>query len=530
MFTPTVIGTGLAGYGFLQRTRDKQQALYAQSPQVTRDTQHFMDKLNDLQSSDELMEDRALLRVALGAFGLDEDINNRAFIKKILDSDLSDSGSLANKLADKRYLAFAKAFNFAGEAPQLDGLSSANEVMEELAGLKTADDLLRKPALLTAALSQFGLEGDRNNTFFLKQVLNSDVTDPNSFANRLSDPRYAEMAEAFGFAEKLAQEDTIYGFAAKFDGVAGSIKTADDLFADPELLEATLEIFGLENDIYRPDFLRDVLDSDLGDTTSVANTQDDTRYLALAEAFGFHARAEAEAVSAPYTSRLEKLVETVNARETTIGSPSELFSDIGLMLDTFAFFDLPSRADGVQFAAKILNSDRDDPLSYFNLELDQRYHAFADAFIMKPEAEGRIYPAGFAEGIVQNYLDRQFEIQIGQSDSSMRVAMSLERELNDTVKNALSNDAQWYGVLASKPLRTVFETIFGLPPSFGALDIDRQLNDMKVRAQNYFGTDDLADFADPEMLDQLRNRYLTLSGVQNTSQASNSVLTLLSGN
>jgi len=53
-----------------------------------------------------------LLTVALGAFGLDADINNKAFIEKVLKDGTLNTGALSNKLADKQYLKFSAAFGF----------------------------------------------------------------------------------------------------------------------------------------------------------------------------------------------------------------------------------------------------------------------------------------------------------------------------------------------------------------------------------------------------------------------------------
>lgn len=58
------------------------------------------------------MGDFRLLRVALGAFGLDDDIGNKYFIKTVLEEGTTDDDALANKLSDKRYLALSRAFGF----------------------------------------------------------------------------------------------------------------------------------------------------------------------------------------------------------------------------------------------------------------------------------------------------------------------------------------------------------------------------------------------------------------------------------
>ncbi|NCO20582.1 MAG: DUF1217 domain-containing protein [Rhodobacterales bacterium] len=531
MFTPMVLGSGPGGYAFLKRTMAQQQALFAKSPENAREAQSVRDKLSKVQTSDELVSDRALLKVALGAFGLDDDLKNRAFIKKILDSDLSDGGSLANRLADKRYLALAQTFDFVGNGgASLAVLKTAKDVGNDLSGIKTSNDLLADPSLLRATLKTFDLQGVMSNTYFLKSVLESDLTDANSFANRLTDPRYAELARMFDFAARGSQDD-MRGFAALVESRDTVIATVDDLFDDPELLVASLKMFGLEEAASNPGRLRDILDSDLLDPGSVANQQEDRRFAALAGAFGFADRAAAVSNGQPFESKLEKLVALVSDREAPPATAKAFFADVSLMLATFSFFDLPLRDDQVGFVNRILESDTKSPTSLVNVFPDKRYDALAKALNLTEPDTNRTYPPGFTDALINNYLERQFEIQIGNSEPSMRFALAMERDLNQIVQSGASNNSGWFSVMASKPMREVFETVLRLPDSFGTLDVDRQLGEFKARSMRYFGTETLADFTQPELMDRLRQRYLVQSGSE-TAQVSgigSVALALLSG-
>ncbi|MCK8484495.1 DUF1217 domain-containing protein [Aliiroseovarius sp. S2029] len=111
-YQPVIPMSGAAGYAFLKRTQVVQQAAFDASPQIQRDTKYFEDKIGSVKTSEELVSDRRLLRVALGAYGLGDDINSTYFVKKVLDDGTLDPGDLANKLSDKRYLEFAKDFGF----------------------------------------------------------------------------------------------------------------------------------------------------------------------------------------------------------------------------------------------------------------------------------------------------------------------------------------------------------------------------------------------------------------------------------
>ena len=101
-FQPVIPLTGYLGWRFLERTSDAQQDIFAKSQPVQRATDHFREKIGKVNSAADLVNDRQLLSVALGAFGLDADINNRAFIQKVLEDGTLSQDALANRLADNR--------------------------------------------------------------------------------------------------------------------------------------------------------------------------------------------------------------------------------------------------------------------------------------------------------------------------------------------------------------------------------------------------------------------------------------------
>lgn len=111
-FVPFVPMSGQAGWAFLQRTRDAQQTAFESQPRIQRNIAEFEKKIASVTSAAELVKDRNLMEVTLGAFGLDDDVNNRFLIEKVLSSDTLDRSSLVNRFADKRYLSLSRAFGF----------------------------------------------------------------------------------------------------------------------------------------------------------------------------------------------------------------------------------------------------------------------------------------------------------------------------------------------------------------------------------------------------------------------------------
>ena len=112
MFQPVVPFGGFAGWSFLNRTLESQKDAYAKSSEVAREATYFEENIGKIQTAKDLVADRTLLKVALEAFGLGDDINNKFFIRKVLDDGTLTDDALANRLSDKRYLKLSQAFGF----------------------------------------------------------------------------------------------------------------------------------------------------------------------------------------------------------------------------------------------------------------------------------------------------------------------------------------------------------------------------------------------------------------------------------
>lgn len=111
-FQPVVPLTGYVGWKFLERTVDTQKEAHNESTIVKRATNYFRENISKIETAEDLVNDRQLLEVALGAFGLSDDINNKYFIQKVLEDGTLDDDALSNRLSDSRYKELSKAFGF----------------------------------------------------------------------------------------------------------------------------------------------------------------------------------------------------------------------------------------------------------------------------------------------------------------------------------------------------------------------------------------------------------------------------------
>lgn len=112
MFQPVIPIGGLAGWRFLQQTYDNQFKAFTQSAQLQRGSDYFRENIGKIETAEELVSDRRLLTVALGAFGLQDDINSQFFIRKILEEGSVNDDALANRFSDPRYKEMSQAFGF----------------------------------------------------------------------------------------------------------------------------------------------------------------------------------------------------------------------------------------------------------------------------------------------------------------------------------------------------------------------------------------------------------------------------------
>jgi hypothetical protein len=193
-----------------------------------------------------------------------------------------------------------------------------------------------------------------------------------------------------------------------------------------------------------------------------------------------------------------------------IKTAEDLVSDRRLMEVALGAFGLDDDINNKAFIQKILEGGTlaDDSLA--NRLSDKRYRAMALEFGFG-DLGARTNLSFFADKILARFADRQFERAVGQVNGDMRLALNLSSGLKDLYDQNLTANAQWFAVMGNTPLRSIFQTAMGFPSSFGAIDIDQQLTAFQDRSRSIFGTENVADFADPALQEKLIRLYLLRS-------------------
>ncbi|MGY8666563.1 DUF1217 domain-containing protein [Bradyrhizobium sp. UFLA05-109] len=154
----------IADYTRLTTDMSKSLAQVEQQPDVSRDTAYYLANIGNVKSIDDFLSNYKLYSYAMKAYGLDDMIYAKAFMRKVLTEGISTTTTFANKLADTRYREFAAAFNFAALGSQATQTTQATtgtanqyatQTMEQNAGdqnegLRLALYFTRKASSITS--------------------------------------------------------------------------------------------------------------------------------------------------------------------------------------------------------------------------------------------------------------------------------------------------------------------------------------------------------------------------------------------
>ncbi|MDN5787567.1 DUF1217 domain-containing protein [Pseudorhodobacter sp.] len=209
-FTPIVPFGGFGGWSFLKRTLTQQKTSFAAQPVLARDEDYFRAKIGSVKTAQDLVSDRRLLNIALGAYGLDGDINNKYFIRKVLEDGTLDPAALSNRLADKQYRALSAGFGFGDFATPRTQLSDFADKTLGLyrarqfeAAVGTQNEDFRLALNVERELTTLAAQGSSDDTKWftimgnapMRQVFEKALGLPGSFASLDLDQQLSVLKE-----------------------------------------------------------------------------------------------------------------------------------------------------------------------------------------------------------------------------------------------------------------------------------------------------------------------------------------------
>jgi hypothetical protein len=162
------------------------QAMTATEPAVKSATAYYEANIGKVTSIKDFVGNYRLLSYALNAYGLGDQINNKALITKVLEGGVSNSKSLANTLSNSNWKAFATAFNFVGSGAASVSTGSAvktttsDYVEQQLESDQGQQDVGVQLALYfqrvaPTVTSEYGILADKNLVQVAETIFNLPV-------------------------------------------------------------------------------------------------------------------------------------------------------------------------------------------------------------------------------------------------------------------------------------------------------------------------------------------------------------------
>jgi hypothetical protein len=204
--------TTTASYLSIVNNLTRSQATTASDPTVKRQTAYFLANIGKVKTISDFVNNYQLFSYAMKAYGLEDMIYAKGMMTKVLEGGVTDSKALANTLTDKRFKAFATAFDFVGQGAaatttaaattgtttkyieqslednvgqQNQGVKLALYFKRTAASVTNAYGLLADPALLKVVQTAFGLSPNTSQSDIdvqarqVSKLINiSDLQDP----------------------------------------------------------------------------------------------------------------------------------------------------------------------------------------------------------------------------------------------------------------------------------------------------------------------------------------------------------------
>lgn len=209
-----------------------------------------------------------------------------------------------------------------------------------------------------------------------------------------------------------------------------------------------------------------------------------------------------------------------------IKTAEELVNNRDLLSVALGAFGLSEDINNKFFIQKILEDGTIDEDALSNRLSDKRYAEFSRAFGFGDFESPLTASAIISEDIINRFERQSFEAAVGEKDNQLRLALNVEKALEDITRNTTSENAQWFSLLGNAPLRQVMQTALGLPSQIASVDIDQQLETFKDRSKSVFGTDSLLDIAADDIQDKLIRLFLIRSSILSNAGFSNDSIAL----
>lgn len=264
-------------YDLVTRDLKTSIARVASGAQVQREAEYYKEKIATVTTLDEFLDDYRLYSYAMKAHGLEDMIYAKAFMKKVLESDLSDDNSYANKLTDERYRDFAASFTFSSatkipqtEAQQDELIGLYTQKIEDLdetinkekayynammSRITNVDQFLADDRLRGVFFTAFGIDEKTYDRSLIRGLLTSKIDDTSSYFHTVVLPKVAEqtaiLEQNTPLLEAINKRAAAIADKAAYETALTDIDTARQKIADlqAQMLVPGADTIALQSEI-----------------------------------------------------------------------------------------------------------------------------------------------------------------------------------------------------------------------------------------------------------------------------------------
>ena len=214
--------TTSATYRLIAGNLDRSLAMTQAEPPVARETEYYLKTIGGIRGIDDFISDTRVFNYAMRAFGLDDMVHAKAFMRKVLTEGIEDEAAFARRLADDRFLTFALTFDFAARGVETTATNAAQQ--------RVVDRYVRQVIEISA--------GEDNEGVRLALYFQREAPKVASAYSLLADPALWQVVTTlFGFPPEMA--------AADIDKQAAAVLARLDLadLKDPAKLDGLISRF-----------------------------------------------------------------------------------------------------------------------------------------------------------------------------------------------------------------------------------------------------------------------------------------------
>lgn len=358
----------------------------------------------------------------------------------------------------------------------------------------------------------------------------------------LSYRAYAQGSGLTSSLQSVAKQPIVKNAQAYYDQNIGKVKSVDDFLGNYRLFSYAMQAYGLSDLTHAKGLIKKILESNLSDPESLANTLQGGRFKAFAQAFNFttsgdigngltiETGAQEDDVTGLYSQAINARVSKIAADTSSYEAALAKVTSVSDFVANKTLYDYALTAVGIDPAtadqSKIvaaLESDPNDPNSFVNRAGDTKLQALAGAFSF--QSDGTLASGASAQ------TARQLSRLESGYDNAVHGEVSAVAADTAAFKTALADVNTVDDFVQNKALMTYVLTAYGIDASTSADTLKRVLESDLSNASSFavksgkdaygklaadFNFDADGKIATPRVAQTVINRSLTIAAYQAT--------------